>query len=76
MRNSWEILQDVCKGNDLKEAWRQDFEPSRNLMLDIILESDKAKEVKEWIFVDNPVVGTCRHCGKRDFVDRPRIGLY
>ena len=76
MKNALDILRNGCEGVDFNGVCRQDFEDSRQRMLDIILEVEKVKRVKEWIFVDNPVVGTCRHCGKRDFVDRPRIGLY
>jgi len=36
----------------------------------------KISQVKTWVNVNNPIFGTCRHCGHRGLVDDPCIGLY
>ncbi|MFH1072236.1 MAG: hypothetical protein V1743_02290 [Nanoarchaeota archaeon] len=36
----------------------------------------KLSKVRSWMNIDNPVYGTCRHCGHRGLVDSPSIGLY
>lgn len=76
MKNALDILRNGCEGVDFNEVCRQESEDSRQRMLDIILEVEKIKQVKDWVYVTNPVIGTCRNCGHRGFVNDPCIGLY
>ena len=45
-------------------------------ILDKPSDFEKISRVKRWEYVDNPVIGTCRLCGYRGFVNHPCIGLY